>query len=69
MENQRIAKIFSEIAQYLSMKEVAFKPQAYQKAASYLDSLSQNIRDIYNEKGVEGLEEITHHWREYGGED
>jgi len=31
MKNQEITKIFYEIADYLEMKGVAFKPYAYQK--------------------------------------
>jgi DNA polymerase/3'-5' exonuclease PolX len=33
MKNKEIAKIFSEIAEYLEMEGVPFKPYAYQKAA------------------------------------
>src|SRR6056297_2896660 len=58
MENQEIAKIFSEIAQYLYMKDVDFKPRAYEKAAAYIDSLSRDLRDIYEKEGREGLVEL-----------
>jgi len=39
MKNSEIAKIFYEIANYLEMEEVAFKPYAYQKVAITLESL------------------------------
>ena len=59
MENQKIARIFSSISQYLIIQNVAFKPQAYQKAAAALEILPVDIQEIYKEKGVEGLEEIS----------
>lgn len=58
MLNQEIAKIFHEIAQYLEMQEVAFKPQAYEKAALNLEILSEDVGKIYKEEGIEGLKKI-----------
>jgi len=50
MKNQEIAKIFYGIANYLAMDEVAFKPQAYEKAALTLETLEEDIEDVYNGK-------------------
>lgn len=58
MENKKIAKIFYEIADFLKMEGVQFKPYAYEKAASSLESLGENVRNIYKKKGEEGLKEI-----------
>jgi len=58
MKNQEIAKIFYEIANYLEMEEVAFKPYAYQKVAITLESLEEDIEEIYKKGGLKGLEEI-----------
>ncbi len=58
MENQEIAKIFYEIADYLEMDEVAFKPYAYQKAAITLETLEEDIGEIYQKGGKKALEEI-----------
>jgi len=58
MLNQEIAKIFYEIAQYLEMQDVAFKPQAYEKAALSLETLAQDVNEIYKKQGIEGLKEI-----------
>jgi DNA polymerase (family 10) len=58
MLNQEIAKIFYEIAQYLEMQDVAFKPQAYEKAALNLETLSEDINEIYKKQGIEGLKKI-----------
>lgn len=58
MINQEIAKIFNEMSEYLAMDEVAFKPQAYEKAALNLESLSVDVADIYKKEGLKGLEDI-----------
>lgn len=58
MKNQEIAKIFTNLATYLYMEGVLFKPQAYERAATALESLSENVREIYAEQGLKGLEEI-----------
>ena len=58
MNNQEIAKIFYEMAQYLEMQGVAFKPQAYQKAALNLETLEEDAADIYKNECIEGLKRI-----------
>jgi DNA polymerase (family 10) len=58
MVNKEIAKIFYDLASYLEMEEVAFKPQAYEKAAIALESLEEDVKDIYKRGGLEVLEEI-----------
>jgi len=55
MINKELASIFSRIALYLHIDEVPFKPQAYEKAAGVLEMLSENVLDVYKEKGVKGL--------------
>jgi DNA polymerase (family 10) len=58
MKNKEIAKIFYEIADYLEMEEVKFKPYAYQKAAISLEALDEDIEEIYKKGGLKALEEI-----------
>ena len=58
MKNQEIAKIFYEIASYLEMDEVPFKPYAYQKAAIALETLKEDIENIYRQGGRQALEAI-----------
>ncbi len=55
MKNIEIAKMFYEIADILEMQGVNWKPAAYRKAARALESLSEDIEEIYK-KGK--LEEI-----------
>jgi DNA polymerase (family 10) len=58
MTNQEIAKIFYEIADYLEMEGVAFKPYAYQKAAITLETLEEDVEEIYKKGGREALLKI-----------
>ncbi len=59
MNNQKLAKIFYEIATYLEMQDVAFKPQAYEKAALGLETLTEDVSEIYKKQGIKGLKEIS----------
>ena len=56
--NQEIAKIFYEIAVLLDMKEVAFKPRAYEKAALIIETLEEDVRDIYKKGGLKTLTDM-----------
>ncbi len=58
MKNREIAKIFNEIAEYLEMEGVRFKPYAYQKAAITLENLKDSIDDIYGQGGLKALKAI-----------
>ncbi len=58
MKNQEIAKIFYDIAKYLIMVGVAFKPYAYEKAGNSLEALEKDVREIYNKGGLKALMEI-----------
>src|SRR3989344_9111580 len=58
MVNQEIAKIFYEIADYLEMDNVAFKPFAYRKASINLETMEGDVEEIYKKDGVKGLQNI-----------
>lgn len=58
MKNQEVAKIFYEIADYLEMEDVAFKPYAYRRAGMSLETLEKDISEIYKENGIKGLMNI-----------
>jgi DNA polymerase (family 10) len=58
MKNQELAKIFYEIANFLEMEKVPFKPFAYQKAANILEALEEDIEKIYKRGGRKALLEI-----------
>lgn len=58
MKNQELAKIFYDLARYLAMDEVPFKPQAYERAAFTIETLEQGIEDIYKKGGKKALQEL-----------
>jgi len=58
MKNQEIAKIFYQIAYFLEMEDVKFKPYAYEKAALTLEGLEKDVEEIYKKEGFEGLKKI-----------
>ena len=59
MENSEIAKIFWEISEFLELKgDNPFKIRAYQKAARNIETLSQNLDDIYKRGGIAALREL-----------
>ncbi len=58
MRNQEIAKIFNDMAQFLKMEGVDFKPYAFEKAAYSLESLKEDVGQIYQKGGVKALMEI-----------
>jgi len=59
MTNKNIAKILYKIEELLEIKGTPYKPRAYQKAAKSIENLKTDIKKIYNEKGVKGLQEIS----------
>jgi len=58
ISNQEIAEILKEISILLEMQDVEFKPRAYEKAALAIESLSENVFDMYKKGGLKLLEEI-----------
>ena len=58
MDNETIARILREIAIYLEMDNVQFKPRAYEKAAEAVLGLNEQAREIYNRGGIKALQSI-----------
>lgn len=58
MKNQEIANILYEIAYFLEMDDIPFKPYAYEKAAITIENLKEDIEKIYIEGGKKTLEAI-----------
>ncbi len=46
------------MAVLLEMKEVEFKPRAYEKAADSIESLAEDVADIYKHGGLKAIEDI-----------
>lgn len=55
MRNGEIARILSEIADYLEMEGVQFKPRAYRKAAQNIESLEVDIEELYRKGELENI--------------
>lgn len=58
MKNKELAKIFYDIAHYLEMDEVPFKPLAYEKAALSLEVLEDDVEEVFKKDGSKGLLQI-----------
>ena len=58
VSNQEISKILYEIGKYLEIKNVPFKPQAYEKAAYSVENLEEEISEIYKKGGLKAVEDI-----------
>lgn len=58
MLNLKIAKIFYQMAEFYVMKGDQFRPRAYEKAAQLIESMEEDIEDVYQKSGVKGLMKI-----------
>jgi len=57
--NQDIARIFYDIAAILELQDAdPFRVRAYNQAATVIEGLVEEARDIYREDGLRGLEKI-----------
>ena len=59
MKNLEIAKIFYLMAEFIEMDKASFISIAYNKASRILESLENDIEEIYKEGGVEELKKIS----------
>jgi DNA polymerase (family X) len=56
--NAEIAQCLREIAVYLDMDSVPFKPRAYEKAAAAVESLDEPVAELYRRGGEKAIEQI-----------
>jgi DNA polymerase (family 10) len=56
--NADIARVMREIAVFLDMEGVQFKPRAYEKAAYAIEAVDEPIAEIYGRGGIKAVEEI-----------
>ncbi len=57
--NKQAATMLQEIADVLKMDGVAFKPQAYERAAEAVEKLSESLVDMYSNGGIRAFEAIS----------
>jgi len=58
IKNQELSHLFSQLALYLEIQGVPFKPQAFLKVKEILESLKEDVEKIYQKEGFGGLENI-----------
>jgi DNA polymerase (family 10) len=58
MINSKIVQIFYQMAEYYVMGDVAFKPQAFERAARTIEPLEEDLADIYKKGSIKSLMEI-----------
>ena len=52
MHNAELARVFRDIAAYLEMEGVPFKPRAYEKAAQAIESHDRPLDAVYRAGGA-----------------
>jgi DNA polymerase (family 10) len=60
MTNKEIARVLYEMAAYLDMQGIDFKPRAYEKAASQIAGLETEASELYKRDGLKGLTKISY---------
>jgi DNA polymerase (family 10) len=58
MKNRAVATRLREIADFLEIREVEYKPRAYRTAARNVESLSEPIEDVYERGELQDIEGI-----------
>jgi len=58
MKNRQLSQIFYEIASFLEMEGIPFKPYAYERVGLVLETLEKDVSQIYKEGGIKALEKI-----------
>ena len=58
MKNNEIAQIFYEMADFLEIKNIQFKPQAYRNAARVIEAMPEDIEEIYKKGGKKALDNL-----------
>jgi DNA polymerase (family 10) len=58
MSNAEIARIMREIAVYLDMEDVPFKPRAYEKVAYAIEAVDEPLTEVYRRGGLKAICEV-----------
>lgn len=56
--NRELIEIFEEMAKMLELEDVDWKPRAYREAARGIKNQEKDVKDIYDDSGKKGLEDI-----------
>jgi DNA polymerase (family 10) len=55
LRNAELARAFLDIAAYLDMEDVPFKPRAYEKAAQAIEAMDRPLAELHREGGEKAL--------------
>lgn len=58
MKNKEISKILYEIADFLEIKGIDFKPRAYRRAARNIEALTKNIEEIHKQEELQEIDGV-----------
>ncbi len=58
MSNEHIAQVLYEIADYLEVDDMPFKPEAYREAAKFVEHYKEELVAVYKRGGVDALEAL-----------
>lgn len=58
MKNKEVADILYEIADFLEMQDVEWKPRAYRRAARNIENLSESIEDVHERGELEEIDRV-----------
>jgi DNA polymerase (family 10) len=58
VRNAEIARCFRDLAAYLEMEDVPFKPRAYEKAAYAIEALDRPLAEVYRQGGMKALRQL-----------
>ena len=58
MDNRALARVLRDLAAYLEMDEVQFKPRAYEKAAEAVEAEDRPLAEVYAQHGSKGLRAV-----------
>lgn len=58
MKNKEVAEKFYEIADFLEMEDVDWKPRAYRRAARNIETLSDSLQSYHEEGNLEEIEGV-----------
>lgn len=57
-KNKKIVSLLRDIADFLDIQGVAFKPAAYRRAAQSLETLGVSVSNMYKREGLRGIRKI-----------
>jgi len=58
MKNSEIAGLFYKIADMLEIQGIQWKPRAYRSAASAIEAMPRQLKEVYSKEGLKGLDRV-----------